>query len=629
MAKQKKPKSWAEEVADLDDPAPRDFDPEAQDGDSGVGSSEDDAVPAREHYVDVGNGRLRKSGGINLGPEYSGSHISRNDLLEPAEVSDDDPFASAKSPQESPNVSGTSDGYANPEDFDLDMDKDIDQDDEIDRDGAFGNVNKDGFQGTAFQGSRSTQVTPGEHDQANGHSKPDEAVEDGDSADFSAMDSEEVDVTEGPNGIIGGDGELPWKAAASDGRIKDAEDVEMEDQDILSSEDAETETEAEASGYSNDSDSAPPPTDGDRATLRKLMAESHKVITSNLSKAAKSDIAKGHAIKHQRTTFDSLLNTRIRLQKALIATNSFQPAPASSTDTPDPAIQAAEQAALRLWSTLDSLRQSLHPVSTSSQESSSTPAPPIESSSTTPLSTLWTRMQSHETHFHPHRTSTLNKWSAKTAPLSSLTRTNKLLATPIQQPLSAVLQQQLDSETNMEKLIAKTRVPRSCAPIQAAAALSSSPKETNPQPNTNAAAEEAETSQIYDDTPFYSLLLRDLVSARSSDPFSHTSASGAIDSLAPTITTIIPGVKDRVHKKKVDTKASKGRKIRYTVHEKLQNFMAPEDRGTWGERQREELVRGLLGRKVDFGAKEAGSGGRRNDEGELGGEEEEGLRLFR
>jgi len=29
-------------------------------------------------------------------------------------------------------------------------------------------------------------------------------------------------------------------------------------------------------------------------------------------------------------------------------------------------------------------------------------------------------------------------------------------------------------------------------------------------------------------------------------------------------------------KRKVDTKASKGRKIRYTVHEKLVNFMAPD-----------------------------------------------------
>ena len=30
-------------------------------------------------------------------------------------------------------------------------------------------------------------------------------------------------------------------------------------------------------------------------------------------------------------------------------------------------------------------------------------------------------------------------------------------------------------------------------------------------------------------------------------------------------------------KKQVDTRASKGRKLRYHVHEKLQNFMTPDD----------------------------------------------------
>ena len=49
-------------------------------------------------------------------------------------------------------------------------------------------------------------------------------------------------------------------------------------------------------------------------------------------------------------------------------------------------------------------------------------------------------------------------------------------------------------------------------------------------------------------------------------------------------------------KKVVDTKASKGRKLRYTVHEKLQNFMAPEDKNAWGERQRDELFSSLFGR---------------------------------
>lgn len=83
-------------------------------------------------------------------------------------------------------------------------------------------------------------------------------------------------------------------------------------------------------------------------------------------------------------------------------------------------------------------------------------------------------------------------------------------------------------------------------------------------------------------------------------------------------------------KNRVDTKASKGRKLRYTVHEKLQNFMAPEDRGSWGERQVDELFGGLLGRRVGMGEIDAGEGegdGMEAEDGVVG--EEEGLRLFR
>ena len=51
-------------------------------------------------------------------------------------------------------------------------------------------------------------------------------------------------------------------------------------------------------------------------------------------------------------------------------------------------------------------------------------------------------------------------------------------------------------------------------------------------------------------------------------------------------------------KRHVDTRASKDRKMRYTVQEKLQNFMVPEDRGMWGKRQTDELFGSLLGAQM-------------------------------
>jgi protein AATF/BFR2 len=51
-------------------------------------------------------------------------------------------------------------------------------------------------------------------------------------------------------------------------------------------------------------------------------------------------------------------------------------------------------------------------------------------------------------------------------------------------------------------------------------------------------------------------------------------------------------------KKHVDTKASKGRKLRYEVHEKMQNFMVPVPlaAGAWHETQIDELFGSLLGK---------------------------------
>lgn len=50
-------------------------------------------------------------------------------------------------------------------------------------------------------------------------------------------------------------------------------------------------------------------------------------------------------------------------------------------------------------------------------------------------------------------------------------------------------------------------------------------------------------------------------------------------------------------KKVVDTKASKGRKLRYEVHEKLQNFMVPATpRGAWHDEQIDELFSSLMGK---------------------------------
>ena len=54
-------------------------------------AQEDKSASAREHYASVGKSKLRKPKEIALGPQYSGSRVSRDAVDE--DDDEDDPFA--------------------------------------------------------------------------------------------------------------------------------------------------------------------------------------------------------------------------------------------------------------------------------------------------------------------------------------------------------------------------------------------------------------------------------------------------------------------------------------------------------------------------------------------------------
>ncbi|KAB0803976.1 hypothetical protein PPYR_00946 [Photinus pyralis] len=94
-------------------------------------------------------------------------------------------------------------------------------------------------------------------------------------------------------------------------------------------------------------------------------------------------------------------------------------------------------------------------------------------------------------------------------------------------------------------------------------------------------------TNIFDDTDFYHHLLRELIEFKSSDltdPVKLGRQWMQLQSLRSKM------------KKKVDTKATKGRKIRYVVHSKLVNFMAPVEDLTWQESAKNELYGSLFGK---------------------------------
>ncbi|KAJ9640520.1 rRNA-processing protein bfr2 [Coniosporium apollinis] len=511
MAKTTRPKTLAEQIAELDDPAPKDFDPEdhGEQAANGTDEGSDDEPPdendAREHYVDVGKSKLRKRDVVSLGPQYKGSRVSRDAVLE---EDSDDPFARG---------------------FDEESSEDEDEE---------GSLNP-----------------------ANG---------------AYAGEDEEASATGSEDDFSGEDEEF-------DG---------MSDEDATSATDISDESPDEDDGVDVDGDDG---ADIDRTELRKIMAEEQKSVAATISQAAQEDAKKGRAVKTQRTTFDSLLNCRIRLQKGLISTNSL-PSADSNNETDGShdgdAVRAAENAALNLLNSLNSLREAIDTARTGTKRKRT------EYTTSSSASFIWEQMQSYESVSHPHRQAVLQKWSAKARGASVLPPSRRLNAAA-EQTIVDVLDAQL---ADPSRLVKRTRTPRSCAPVQAAAGV-------------------MESADIYDDADFYGLLLKELLEQRSQDATSGVGARlSGINLSVPTW----QAAREAKTKRNVDTKASKGRKLRYTVHEKLQNFMAPEDRGTWGERQADELFGSLFGRRVGLAEEEQAGG----DEEDVNAEEAE-LLLFR
>ena len=341
----------------------------------------------------------------------------------------------------------------------------------------------------------------------------------------------------------------------------------------------------------------------DREELRRLMAEDHKTVAASISQAAKADAAKGIAVKRQRVAFDALLNTRIKLQKGLTAASGLQSVGDDDGEAKEESIKAAETAALTLWNTLEELRHALaHAQAANSKKRKRIPEP----TAVTPSSDIWNHMRDFESTSLAHRRAVLDKWSRKArGSKASLANTrDKLLNTGNdQQSITAVLDAHVATEIESDR---SKRTKR----------------ETEQQENGTP------DIAVYDDTVFYHSLLRDLVEQRMAA--AHGGIADNLHLQLPTQLSINPVTgmrKDKV-KRAVDTKASKGRKMRYTVHEKLQDFMVPEDRGSWGDRARTEFFASLLGQSTSamLGEDESEDAALEDEEDDL---EEGGLRLFR
>ncbi|GMF60263.1 unnamed protein product [[Candida] boidinii] len=103
-------------------------------------------------------------------------------------------------------------------------------------------------------------------------------------------------------------------------------DVNSEDDilaDVTDSEDDENENEDEDDSSDDSDNEASKEENYKRNRLNELLNQEKKNLVSRLSSTAKSDALKGYSILQQQRVYDKILDSRIKLQKALTASNQL------------------------------------------------------------------------------------------------------------------------------------------------------------------------------------------------------------------------------------------------------------------------------------------------------------------
>ncbi|OAQ93479.1 protein BFR2 [Purpureocillium lilacinum] len=554
-----KPKGRARDFQDPDEQVTKDYDPEANAPESDNGSdsdASDDQHAGTEHYVSVGKSKLREKEGVSLGPQYRGSRVSRSALEDVSEQDDSEGESS-----------GGDEIYDDPETANLSADELQASDSEIDSDNALAESDAERFGDFSFRGS--SKPVSSNSKRNNRPTAADFMSSDDDNGEGGAdieEDSSGAEVYESDDDMDDG-----LDALVDGGASSASDDVESDEEGGgLQESDADDDDEEEEGGETASEASEGP--NGKSRNSKPHMAAFSK----------RADVEKGLAIQQQRKSYDCLLNLRIRLQKALIAANTLPTMEVDLDEASEP-YEAAEEAAVKLLNTISTLRKNFGVKAGDKRKRDLDIAMDSE--------TIWRQLQDEDATAVQFREDRLEKWSRKVQSVNvtptALGQKNKTLVSALQDQLA-----------NPEsRLLKRTRVPRSCAPAQAAKKM-------------------AEDEAVYDDADFYQLLLKELVDQRTVE------SSSAQTSAVPTV--MLTAAKEAKVRKQVDRKASKGRKMRFTVHEKLQNFMAPEDRTSWEGDAIDRFFGTLFGRKMELNEDESG------DE-EMDGldAEEEGLRLFR
>ncbi|XP_010868662.4 protein AATF [Esox lucius] len=335
------------------------------------------------------------------------------------------------------------------------------------------------------------------------------------------------------------------------------------------------------------------------------------------------EVEKGKSVKNQLALWDQLLEGRIKLQKALLTANKL-PQPQTFPEFKNrggaefvgalknshKALKALQRSLLELQDQLLHQNPDTRPISLGKtwgahseedeeidsdeeDETKEATEPAVEAGPPKrklEMAEYPDLMAKRFAAFQPYRDATLQKWHDKTR--LTMGKSSKGFGAFDRNVLTQVEQVLMDKE----RLVKRTQTRRSEFRVLG------KPEAAAPVPESTTAEEQGTEQllkanshlkdldeEIFDDDDFYHQLLRELIERK-------TIAADPNDQVAMGRQWLaIQKLRSKI-KKRVDTKASKGRKVRFHVHSKLVNFMAPIDHSSMNDDARTELYRSLFGK---------------------------------
>nr|XP_037275693.1 protein AATF-like isoform X4 [Rhipicephalus microplus] len=279
-----------------------------------------------------------------------------------------------------------------------------------------------------------------------------------------------------------------------------------------------------------------------------------------------AEVKKGKAVHSQLQIWDSVLEVRIQLQKLLVLANHF-PKHDQYSLFRAAALEQDKKNGNLLGQAKSSVELVMHQLLTL-QEHLRDSYPEIQSI----FSNATDKERKVEDEIDSEN-ATIEKWYERTRLLSG--KVGRSFASLEQSPVKQIEHILMDEE----RLLRRTQTKRSSYKV-----LGAEESENNDKEQNSGCVDE----EVFDDDDFYHHLLREIIERKTSNIYNPVALSRQW--------LEIQKLRKKV-KRKVDTRASKGRKIRYDVIPKLVNFMAPLDRSTYSEEARTELFSSLFGQK--------------------------------